>query len=271
VSAQATEPLASGGWVDNVPPSGRLRLPDVRELIRFRELAFALALRDLQLRYKQTFFGVAWAVLQPLIGAVVFTLVFDRIAGLPSDGVPYVAFALAGLTAWTLFGNGTARATTSLVENEAFVTKVYFPRLLVPLAATLPGLVDLALTLVVLAVVLVVAGVTPGVAVLLLPVWIVLLAVFTFGTGSLFSAVNVSQIWLFASPVAYPSSLAGGDLGWLLYLNPMAGLLDAFRWSALGTSAPPPEALLSLGVGLAVVAAGIAYFGRTERRFADVI
>jgi lipopolysaccharide transport system permease protein len=270
-------------WIENRPSKRRLPLPDIAELLRFRELAFTLALRDLQVRYKQTFFGVLWAVVQPVAGAAVFTIVFGRLADVPSEGIPYAVFALSGLIAWTYLSTGLTRACSELVENEAFVTKIYFPRLLVPLAAVVPGLVDMFFALVVLAVLMAVVGVPPTAAVVLLPVWIVVLIGLAFGVGSLFAAVNVAyrdvghvlpfviQLWLFASPVAYPASLAQGDLAGFYYLNPLAGLLDAFRWSAVGGPPPGGEALLSLASGLILVGAGIVYFTRIERRFADVI
>jgi ABC-type polysaccharide/polyol phosphate export permease len=212
-----------------------------------------------------------------------FTIVFSRLANVPSDGIPYAVFALSGLIVWTYLSNGLARASSGLVQNEAFVTKIYFPRLLVPLAAVMPGLVDVALSLVVLAVLMGFLGVSPSAAVVLLPVWIVLLVGLTFGIGSLFAAVNVRyrdvghalpfmiQLWLFASPVAYPASLAHGPFATLYYLNPLAGLLDAFRWSAVGTPAPGARALLSAATGVAVVIVGVVYFSHTERKFADVI
>jgi lipopolysaccharide transport system permease protein len=274
---------APSAWIENRPSSGRLSFPNLGEVIRFRELAFTLALRDLQVRYKQTFFGVLWAVAQPLAGTAVFAVIFGGFAGVPSEGVPYAVFALSGLVAWTYLSTGLTRASSQLVEDQAFVTKIYFPRLLVPLAAVLPGLVDIVFALVALAVLMAFLGVSPTAAVLLLPVWIVLLVGLTFGVGSLLAAVNVMyrdvgfvlpffiQLWLFVSPVAYPGSLAEGRLAALYYLNPLAGLLDALRWSAVGTPAPGARALLSVASGLIVVAAGILYFTRIERRFADVI
>jgi lipopolysaccharide transport system permease protein len=278
-----TRSPAQEPWIENRPSSGRLALPNLAELLRFRELAFTLALRDLQVRYKQTFFGVIWAVVQPVAGTGVFTVVFGGLANVPSEGIPYVLFALSGLIVWTYLSNTLARASKELVENEAFVTKIYFPRLLVPLAAVMPGLVDVALSLILLAILMAILGVSPSSAVVLLPVWIVLLVGLTLGIGSLCAAVNVRyrdvglvlpfviQLWLFASPVAYPGSLAHGRFAALYYLNPLAGLLDAFRWSALNTPAPGAEALLSAASGVAFVTFGILYFGRIERKFADVI
>jgi lipopolysaccharide transport system permease protein len=280
--ASVSASVDDGGWTVNRPTGRRVALPSVAEFVRFRELALSLALRDIQVRYKQTALGVGWAVLQPLAGAAVFTVVFGHLARLPSNGLPYVVFAFAGLTLWNYFAGSVAAATSSLVDNEAFVTKIYFPRHLIPLATALPGLADLVLSLCLLFVLELIYGGLPGPAVLLTPVWIALTLLFTFGIGCLFAAVNVTyrdvghalpfatQLWLLASPVAYASSLAG-KLGAAYYVNPMAGLLDAFRWSVTGSDPPPPEALLSLAVGACLVLGGLAYFGRVERRFADVI
>jgi lipopolysaccharide transport system permease protein len=276
-------PAGEAGWIENRPTTARFPRPDVRELIGHRELALFLALRDLQLRYKQTFLGVAWAILKPLAGVVIFTFVFGRLAGLPSDGLPYAVFVYAGFTVWTYFSGALDTAAQSLVGNEALVSKIYFPRLLAPLAAVLPNLVDLGLSLVILAVFMAIYGVAPGLALLTLPLWLGLMVVFTFGAGALFAAINVQyrdvrhaltfliQTWLFASPVVYPSSLVEGAIRWLYYANPIAGLLDTIRWSAIGGPAPGPEALVSLAVGAVIVLAGILYFERVERRFADVI
>jgi ABC-type polysaccharide/polyol phosphate export permease len=242
-----------------------------------------LALRDLKVRYKQAVFGAAWAVFQPLAGVVVFTLVFRRLAKVPSDGIPYPLFVFAGLAVWSYHASSVTRATQSLVGNAPLVTKVYFPRQLVPLAAVLPGLVDLALSLLMLGVLLVVYQTAPGWAVLTLPLWLVALVATTLGVGLWLSALNVQyrdinhaitlfvQLWLFVSPVAYPSSMVEG--GWrLLYaLNPMAGVIDGFRWALVRGPGPGPSLLISLAVTAVLLASGVLYFQRTERRFADVI
>jgi lipopolysaccharide transport system permease protein len=270
-------------WIESRSTLGRVVLPSLPELIRYRELALVLALRDIQVRYKQTFFGVAWAIVQPLAAVGAFTFVFNGLAGLEGGGLPYPVFALAGLLAWGYFASGAGRAGWALVDNEEIVTKVYFPRLLLSMAAVLPGLVDFGIGLLVLAALMIGYGVAPSAALLALPVLVAALALFTFGFGSLVSALNVRyrdignglpfllQIWLFVSPVAYSSSLADGDLRILYYLNPMAGFIDAFRWSLVGQPAPGPEALLSAAVAAVLIVVGVLVFGRTERRFADVI
>jgi lipopolysaccharide transport system permease protein len=269
-------------WVENRPSRG-FRGPGLRELWRYRELGGFLALRDLKVRYKQAVFGAAWAVFQPLAGVVVFTLVFRRLAKVPSDGIPYPLFVFAGLAVWSYHASSVTRATQSLVGNAPLVTKVYFPRQLVPLAAVLPGLVDLALSLLMLGVLLAVYQTAPGWAVLTLPLWLVALVATTLGVGLWLSALNVQyrdinhaitlfiQLWLFVSPVAYPSSMVEG--GWrLLYaLNPMAGVIDGFRWALVRGPRPGPTLLISLAVTAVILVSGVLYFQRTERRFADVI
>jgi lipopolysaccharide transport system permease protein len=270
-------------WVENRPSRG-FRGPRLRELWRYRELGGFLALRDLKVRYKQAVFGAAWAVFQPLAGAVVFTLVFGRLAKVPSDGIPYPLFAFVGLSVWSYHASSVTRATQSLVGNAPLVTKVYFPRLLVPLAAVLPGLVDLALSLLTLVVLLVVYEMVPSGAVLTLPMWVVALVATSFSVGLWLSALNVQyrdvnhavtlfvQLWLFVSPVAYPSSMVeGGGWRWVYALNPMAGVLDGFRWALVRGPRPGPTVLVSMAVIIVLLVSGVLYFQRTERRFADVI
>jgi lipopolysaccharide transport system permease protein len=269
-------------WVENRPSRG-FRGPGLGELWRYHELGGFLALRDLKVRYKQAVFGAAWAIVQPLAGVVVFTLVFRRLANVPSDGIPYPLFALSGLAVWTYHASSVTRATQSLVGNAPLVTKVYFPRLLVPLAAVLPGLVDLALSLLTLGVLLVVYQTTPGWAAVTLPLWVVALLATTLGVGLWLSALNVQyrdvnhaitllvQLWLFVSPVAYPSSMVEGRWRWLYALNPMTGVIDGFRWALVRGPWPGPDLLLSLAVTAVMLVSGMVYFQRTERRFADVI
>lgn len=270
-------------WIENRPSSNHLPSLNLREAWQYRELAASLALRDLQLRYKQTVLGAAWAVLQPLGAAIVFTLVFDRWADLPSDGIPYPVFVLTGLAVWFFFSSALESAAQSLVENEELVTKVYFPRLLAPLAAVLPGLVDLGFSLLVVAVFMLVYDVGVSPLILVLPAWIAAATVVAFAAGTWLSALNVLyrdvrytlaftiQVWLFASPVIYPSSIVEEGWRWLYFANPMAGILEGVRWCMLNGPAPPTSALTSLAVLVGLLFSGIAYFQRVERRLADRI
>jgi lipopolysaccharide transport system permease protein len=269
-------------WSENRPPSGLPRV-DFAELLRYWELALFLAVRDLKLRYKQAVFGVAWAVIQPLAGVLIFTLVFGRLADLPSDGLPYAVFVYAGMVAWTYVSGSVGAAAESLVSNRGLVTNVYFPRLLAPLAALLPGLLDLLISFAILAVFMAAYGVAPGAPLALLPVWIAALAGVSLGAGLWLSALNVLyrdvryvlafvlQLWFFASPVVFPSSLVDGDWRYVFAANPMAGALDGFRWSLLDGPAPGAPDLVSLASGLVLVLTGLLYFQRVERRFGDAI
>jgi lipopolysaccharide transport system permease protein len=270
-------------WTESRPSSGWLARLDIAELWSYRELAFFLALRDLKLRYKQTVFGVSWAIIQPLAGMVLFSVVFGRLAGLPSEGIPYPVFVFAGLTVWTYLSGAVGSAAESLVEHRDLVSKVYFPRLLAPLAAVLPGLVDFGISLLIVAIVMTFYGVAPGAALVLLPLWAVAMVLIALGAGLWLSALNVLyrdvryalgfvlQLWFFASPVVFPSSLFEGSWRYVFAANPVVALLDGFRWSLAGTPPPGPEALVSLATGLLLLGGGIVYFRSVERRLADVI
>ncbi len=269
-------------WIENRPTAGRRAL-DWRELWRYRELVVFLAVRDIKVRYKQAAFGMLWAVIQPLAGLVVFTVVFGKLAGVPSDGVSYPLFAFAGMMLWGLFAGGVDTATTSLVNNSALVTKVYFPRVAAPLASVIPRLVDFSVALALFAVLLLATGRLPGAQVLLLPVVALWAVVLAFGVGLSLATLQVRfrdahhaltllmQLWLYASPVAYPTSLVPDKWVWLYALNPMVGLLDTARWVLLDTPAPGAHVLVSAAVGALLLLLGIRTFARSERRFADII
>jgi lipopolysaccharide transport system permease protein len=271
------------GWIENRPESRWWPSLDVREMWRYRELAYILALRDLKLRYKQTVFGVAWALIRPLAAAAIFAVVLGRVIEVPADGLPYIVFVYAGLVVWTYFATSAEAAAQSLVENSELVSKVYIPRILAPIASVGAGVVDLSVSLVVLIGFMAVFGVVPGVAVALVPLWLAGAVVVALGAGLWLSALNVQyrdvrhaisfvfQVWLFASPVVYPSSLIDGWWEYVFAANPIVGVLDGFRWSALGAPPPGPEDLISLVVGTLLIASGTVYFRRAERRFADVI
>jgi lipopolysaccharide transport system permease protein len=268
-----TRVQATRGWAS-------LRLKEVWE---YRELLYFLALRDVKVRYKQTAIGAAWAVLQPLTVMVVFTFVFGRVANLSSEGAPYALFALAGLVPWTYFASYLQSASLSLSSNVSLVSKVYFPRLCLPTAAVLAGLVDVAVSLTVLVVVTLIYG-SLGLTVLVTPGLIVLLVVACLGPALWLSAINVRyrdvrqavpfllQVWLFVSPVAYSSTLIEGNLRYLYALNPMVGVIEGFRWAFLGTARDIGTMLLiSTCSSVALLVGGAYYFRRVERSFADII
>jgi len=252
------------GWV-------ALRL---REVFAYRELLFFLVWRDLKVRYKQTILGVAWAVLQPLLTMLVFALFFGRLARVPSDGVPYSLFAYTALVPWTFFATGLTMASNSLVGSAHLITKVYFPRLTIPLATVLAGLVDFALAFPLLFGLMWWYGVTPTIQVVWLPL----------GIGLWLSALNVqfrdvrhvvpflTQLWMFATPIAYPSSLLPEKWRTLYALNPMVGVVEGFRWALLGTSTRPGPMIFVSAIAATVLLVGGAYFfRRMERTFADVV
>ncbi len=260
------------------------RALDLRELWRYRELIYFLAWRDVKVRYKQTALGVAWVVLQPLIAVAIFTFVFGNLARIPSDGASYALFAYAGLVPWTYFATATASASGSLVANTNLVSKVYFPRLVIPLAGVAAGFVDLAINLVLLLVLLLVSGVSLTPAVLFVPLLVAVTVLTALSVSIWLSALDVQyrdvryaipfviQVWMFATPVVYPASLLPERWRVLAGLNPMAGVVEGFRWALLGKTEPPgPVMAVSLGVVLVVLVTGLFYFRRMERTFADVV
>jgi lipopolysaccharide transport system permease protein len=222
-------------------------------------------------------------VFQPLAGVVVLTLVFQRFANVPSEGIPYPIFALVGLMVWTYVSGSVTRATQSLVNNSPLVTKVYFPRVLAPVASVLPGLVDLIFSLLILAVLLPIYDVRPTSAILTLPLWILAAVASVLGVGLLLGTLNVRyrdvnhvitlllQLWIFVSPVAYPSSLVPPDWRVAYFLNPMAGIVEGFRWALVGAPWAGSEVYVSLVTTIVLLVAGVVYFESAERRFADVI
>ena len=263
------------------PPSGLFELR-LREVWAYRELLYFFVWRDVKIRYKQTAIGVLWVVLQPVLNMLVFTLFFGRLAKLPSDGLPYPVFYFAALVPWTYFSYALSSTTSVVVDNQQVITKVYFPRLILPISATLSGLVDFSIGFVVLALLTFAYGIPPTLAALWLPV-LLLLAVFTaLGVGLWLSALNalyrdvryvipfVMQFWMFASPVAYPSSLVPVRWRWLYGLNPMAGVIDGFRWAITGRGQAPSLLLMAsaAAVGL-VLLGGLFFFNRMESTVAD--
>jgi lipopolysaccharide transport system permease protein len=270
-------------WVEN-RASDRFRPGALlRDLWAYRDLALTFALSTLRVRYKQAAFGIGWAVLQPLLAVIIFSIVFGRLAGLPADGLPYPVFNYSAMIVWLYVSLGVTAAAQSLVDNRDLITKVYFPRQVAPLAAAFPGLVDLAIASVVLVGMLVAYGVTPGWAVLLTPAWVVAAMLVVVAAGLPLAALNVRfrdvrlalpmtvQLWLFASPVVYSTSLVEGGWSYVYALNPMATVLDGFRWSVADAPAPGPEGLVSAAVVAVGLVAGLVYFARAERSFADVV
>jgi lipopolysaccharide transport system permease protein len=264
----------------------RNRLFDLEwsELWEYRELLYALVGRELKVRYKQTAIGVAWVLLQPVVTMLIFTVIFGRLAKMPSDGVWYPVFALTALLPWNYFSQAVSRSATALVGNANLVSKIYFPRIMLPLSMVVAPLVDLALSLILLFGLLLYAGIPLTWKLLTLPVFVSVAVLSAMGVSLFVSAANVKyrdvghaipfiiQIWMFVSPIAYPVSLVPERWRLLYGLNPMAGVIEGFRWALLGHTAPDPAVMAgSSVVFLVALVAGLVYFNRMERQFADVI
>jgi lipopolysaccharide transport system permease protein len=256
---------------------------DLHELWAYRELVTSFTLRDIKLRYKQTGLGIAWAVLQPLLTMVIFTVFFGGLAKIPSDGMPYPLFVLAALLPWTLFADGLTRSTTSMVTNANIMTKVYFPRLIMPLSSIISPLVDFAVSFIILIAMMIYYGVAPTIHIVFLPLFLLLALGTSLGVGLWLSALNVKyrdfqytvpfliQIWMFASPVVYSSSLVPASLRIWYGLNPMAGVIEGFRWALLGTGTPSAMVLVSVGMVIVLLVSGMFYFRRMEQYYADIV
>jgi lipopolysaccharide transport system permease protein len=277
-----TPPRDDVPWIHIAPSHGWVPIR-LAELWQYRELLYFLSWRDVKTRYKQTALGVAWAIIQPFCTMIVFSLFFGRLANIPSDAIPYPIFAYAALVPWNFFANGLTQASTSLVLGSTIITKVYFPRLAMPIAAVLSGIVDFVLAFVVLLGMMLYYGLLPSPKVVLLPFFLVLALITSLGASLWLSALYVQyrdirqvvpflvQLWLFSTPVAYPSSLLSEPWRTVYGLNPMVGVVEGFRWVLLGTPAPGPMLLVSCLVALAVLVAGAFYFRRMEKTFADVV
>jgi len=275
LSALTTLRIApSKGWVS-------LRL---HELWEYRELLYFLIWRDIKVRYKQTALGASWAIIQPVFTMLVFSLFFGHLGKIPSDGIPYPIFSFAALVPWTFFANGLGQSSNSLVGNANLITKIYFPRLIVPLASVFSGIVDFLLAFGVLLGMMLYYGLVPTLNVLWLPLFVLLALVTSLGVGLWFSALNVeyrdvryvvpfiTQFWLFATPIAYPSSLLPEPWRTIYGLNPMVGVVEGFRWALLGTNtAPGPIIAVSSAAALVILLTGAFYFRRMERTFADIV
>lgn len=265
------------------PPQGWSSL-GLKELWEYRELLYFLTWRDIKVRYKQTALGALWAIIQPFFMMVVFSLFFGRLAGVPSDNIPYPVFIFCALLPWQLFAQALNESSNSLVANERLITKVYFPRLVIPIAAVLGGLVDFAIAFVVLLGMMAYYHIIPTLAVLLLPFFILLAVMTALGVGLWLSALNVqyrdvrytlnflTQFWMFMTPVAYPSSIVPEKWRALYGLNPMAGVVEGFRWALLGkTQAPGPLLAVSIVAVILILVGGLFYFRRMEETFADIV
>jgi lipopolysaccharide transport system permease protein len=264
----------SKGWIS-------LRL---KELWGYRELIYFLTWRDIKVRYKQTALGIAWAIIQPFFTMVVFSLFFGRLAKISSDGIPYPIFSFAALVPWTFFANGLNHASNSLVLNTNLIRKVYFPRLAIPIATVSAGLIDFVLSFVMLIGMMFYFGIPPTSNIVWLPLFILLAFVTSLGVSLWLSALNVqyhdvryvipflTQIWLFSTPIAYPSSLLSGIWKTLYSINPMVGVAEGFRWALLGTNTAPGQTLIASSVvSFLILLSGALYFRRMEKTFADVI
>jgi lipopolysaccharide transport system permease protein len=266
------------------PPQGGIQFPDVRAIWRYRDLLMVLIWRDLSARYRQSVVGYGWAFLKPALSIVIFAFVFGQLAGLPSDGIPYPLFALAALVPWNYFSTSLAGISASIVGGAGLFTKVYFPRLILPLASLGTGLAELGLQLLLMSGLMAWYGVRPGWQLLMLPGFIILAILTSFAFGLWLAVLNVRyrdighvvpfllQAWMWVSPVVYSSQLVPERWRWAYSLNPMAGVIDGFRWSVLGTAAPDPlQILVSIGVVATTSVIALACFRRQESTFADVV
>ena len=264
----------SRGWVS-------LKLS---ELWEYRELLYFLVWRDIKVRYKQTALGASWAIIQPFMTMVVFSLFFGHLARMPSDGLPYPIFTFAALVPWTFFANGLSQSSNSLVGSSNLITKGYFPRLIVPLASVFSGIVDFLIAFAVLLVIMLYYGLVPTLNILWLPLFVLLSLVTSLGVGLWLSALNVkyrdvryivpfvTQFWLFATPIAYPSSLLHEPWRTIYGLNPMVGVVEGFRWALLRTSTVPgPIVAVSASAAVLILVTGAFYFRRMEKTFADIV
>lgn len=277
-------PTALAVQTIRIEPSRGWRSLDLEELWQYRELLFFLSWRDIKVRYKQTLLGAAWAIIQPFFTMVIFSIFFGHLAKMPSDGIPYPLFAYAALVPWTFFANGLTQSANSLVQSANLLKKIYFPRLAVPISSVISGAVDFVFAFIVLVAMMLWYGMLPTANVIWLPFFLVLTFGTALGVGLWLSALNVqfrdvryvvpflTQFWLFATPIAYPSSLLSEPWRTLYGLNPMVGVVEGFRWALLGTrTAPGPIVLVSVLATIIVLVTGALYFRRMEKTFADTV
>ena len=278
-SAESKQPLTI------LKPAKGISMINLRDLWLYRELVYFFTWRDLKVRYKQTMLGVSWAVLQPFLTMVVFSIFFGGLAEVPSDGVPYPIFSFTALLPWQMFSNALSVASRSMVQNRHMITKIYFPRIILPLSSVLGGLVDFAIAFVILAGMMWFYKISPTANIWLLPLLLLLTLITALGVGLWLSALNVlyrdvnyvtpflTQFWLFITPIAYPASLLPDKWRMVYALNPMTGVVEGFRWALLGTeqSIDATTMAISVGISLILLISGLIYFRRTERLFADMV
>jgi len=256
---------------------------DLKELCAYRELIYTFASRDIKVRYKQTALGAVWAIIQPLFTMVIFTIIFGGLAKIPSEGIPYPLFSYAALLPWTLFAEGITRSTSSMISNANIMTKVYFPRLVMPISGILSPLVDFSVAFIILIGMILYYGFVPTINIIWLPAFVLLALATSLGVGLWLSALNVQyrdfqhtvpfiiQIWLYSSPVVYASSLVPEKYRLIYGLNPMAGVIEGFRWALLGTEPPSSMIFVSVLMVVVILISGAYYFKRMEKTFADVV
>jgi lipopolysaccharide transport system permease protein len=266
-----------------IRPPKRWTSSNLREIWNYRELLFTFIWRDVKIRYKQTALGFLWVIIQPLFMMVIFTIFFGGLAKIPSEDIPYPLFVFSAILPWTLFAEGITRSTMSMVNNAAIMTKVYFPRLIMPLSGVISPLVDFLVALSILAIMMAYYGFVPTLNIIFLPLFVIFALLTALGVGLWFSALNVRyrdfqytipfviQLWLFASPVVYPSTLLPDSLRFLYGLNPMVGVIEGFRWALLDTSLPSGMTFLSMSVTVILVITGMLYFRRMEQYYADIV
>ena len=278
------EPATTEAPIVYIKPSKGWVSLGLDELWAYRELLYFFVWRDIKVRYKQTVLGASWAIIQPFFTMIVFSIFFGRLAKVPSDGLPYPIFSYAALVPWSFFANGVSQASNTLVVNANMVKKIYFPRLTMPIATVLAGTVDFVLAFLVLLIMLVVYGITPTINVLWLPLFLLLALITALGVSLWFTAMNVQfrdvryvvpfviQFWLFVTPIAYSSSLLSEPWRTIYGINPMAGVVEGFRWALLGTeTAPGAITIVSAVVSIIILISGAFYFRRMEKTFADVV
>jgi lipopolysaccharide transport system permease protein len=256
----------------------------LKTLWEYRELLYFLVWRDVKVRYKQTFLGASWAILQPFLTMIVFSIFFGKLGGIPSDGIPYPIFAYTALLPWQFFSNAISQSGNSLISNQELITKVYFPRLVIPISAVAAGIVDFCIAFIILLAMMFYYGIFPSLAVLTLPLFLLITFISALAVSLWLAALNVryrdvrhaipflTQFWLFATPIAYPVSIVPEQWRLIYGINPMVGVVEGFRWALLGQGNPPGSfVFVSIFITLVLLAGGLMYFRRMEKTFADLV